>query len=353
MHQMYLKQLNKKNLFIFSLIFFSCASVKAPQGGLIDSTPPKLDSTNPKILTNLNQGQKITLSFNEYIKEESLKNSIELFPGVDEKITYEYFGKDIIITLPPNLEQDKTYVISLNSNFSDERNVKLKENIVIPISLSNSINEGVLQGEIFGSFKKPSVLLWRGIIEKNEMINKKPDYIISSTNIFSFSYLAYDKYTIIASDLYNPRLPLDQNKTSFHSDDFVNIQKDHISNINFYFNDENNDSELDSLIVDQELEEFSNLVGNIKGNYILPLIINLKNENYNYQTELSLDGTFRIDNIMSGKYQLLAFQDRNNNKILDTGLLNSKTESEKFYVYPDSLVLRTNWELEIKNWEIN
>jgi len=353
MHQMYLKQLNKKNLFIFSLIFFSCASVKAPQGGLIDSTPPKLDSTNPKILTNLNQGQKITLSFNEYIKEESLKNSIELFPGVDEKITYEYFGKDIIITLPPNLEQDKTYVISLNSNFSDERNVKLKENIVIPISLSNSINEGVLQGEIFGSFKKPSVLLWRGIIEKNELINKKPDYIISSTNIFSFSYLAYDKYTIIASDLYNPRLPLDQNKISFHSDDFVDIQKDHISNINFYFNDENNDAELDSLIVDQELEEFSNLVGNIKGNYILPLIINLKNKNYDYQTELSLDGTFRIDNIMSGKYQLLAFQDRNNNKILDTGLLNSNTDSEKFYVYADSLVLRTNWELEIKNWEIN
>ena len=56
---------------------------------------------------------------------------------------------------------------------------------------------------------------------------------------------------------------------------------------------------------------------------------------------------------MSGKYQLLAFQDRNNNKILDTGLLNSNTDSEKFYVYADSLVLRTNWELEIKNWEIN
>ena len=57
--------------------------------------------------------------------------------------------------------------------------------------------------------------------------------------------MAYDKYTIIASDLYNPRLPLDQNKISFNSDDFVDIQKDHISNINFYFNDENNDSELD------------------------------------------------------------------------------------------------------------
>ena len=81
MHQMFLNLLNKKNQFLLSFIFFSCASVKAPQGGLIDSVPPKLDSTNPEILTNLNQGQKITLSFNEYIKEESLKNSIELFPA--------------------------------------------------------------------------------------------------------------------------------------------------------------------------------------------------------------------------------------------------------------------------------
>ena len=178
MHQMYLNLLNKKNQFLLSFIFFSCASVKAPQGGLIDSVPPKLDSTNPEILTNLNQGQKITLSFNEYIKEESLKNSIELFPSVAEKIIYEYSGKDVIITLPSNLEEEKTYVISLNSKFSDEQNVKLEENIVIPISLSNSINEGVLQGEIFGTFKKPSILLWRGIIDKNEMINKKPDYII-------------------------------------------------------------------------------------------------------------------------------------------------------------------------------
>ena len=42
-------------------------------------------------------------------------------------------GKEVIITLPSNLDKDKTYVISLNSNLSDEQNVKLNENIVIPI----------------------------------------------------------------------------------------------------------------------------------------------------------------------------------------------------------------------------
>ena len=353
MHQMFLNQLNKKNLFLFSLFFISCASVKAPQGGLVDSTPPKLQSTNPKILTNLNEGQKITLSFNEYIKEESLKNSIELFPGVDEKISYEYLGKDIIITLPSNLDKDKTYVISLNSNFSDEQNVKLKENIVIPISLSNTINNGSIKGQIFGSFKRPSILLWKGVIEKEDLIQDEPDYVILSSNKFNFDYLSFDKYTVVAVDLYNPRLPLDENIVSFHSEKFIDVKEDDITKINFYFNNQNIEDEPDSLIEEETTQNFASLVGSLNGNYILPVVLELKNETNEFKTELSLDGTFSIKNIIGGNYQLIAFQDRNNNKILDTGSFNSENTSEKFYVYSDSLSLRENWELEIENWRIN
>ena len=204
MHLMFLNQLNKILLALCLLVLFSCASVKAPQGGPLDSDPPKLKSTTPAILTNLNQGQQITLSFNEFIKEESLKNAIELFPTVNQKIDFEYYGKEVIITLPSNLDKDKTYVISLNSNLSDEQNVKLNENIVIPISLSNSINQAAIKGKIFGSYSKPSILLWKGIIDKSELPSRKPDYIISSNDKFSFGYLAYDKYTVLAVDLYNP-----------------------------------------------------------------------------------------------------------------------------------------------------
>ena len=86
MHPMFLNQLNKITLYLCLLILFSCASVKAPQGGPLDFEPPKLISTSPQILTDLTQGQKITLSFNEFIKEKSLKNAIEIFPNVDQKI---------------------------------------------------------------------------------------------------------------------------------------------------------------------------------------------------------------------------------------------------------------------------
>ena len=353
MHLMFLNQLNKILLALCLLVLFSCASVKAPQGGPLDSDPPKLKSTTPAILTNLNQGQQITLSFNEFIKEESLKNAIELFPTVNQKIDFEYYGKEVIITLPSNLDKDKTYVISLNSNLSDEQNVKLNENIVIPISLSNSINQAAIKGKIFGSYSKPSILLWKGIIDKSELLSKKPDYIISSSDKFSFGYLAYDKYTVLAVDLYNPKLSLEKNKISFFSESFIDLKKDNNPDLNFFFNAEEVEVESDSLNVTENIEQFANIVGNINGNYILPVIIELRNEDNSFKTELFFDGKFKIDNVIRGTYQLLAYQDRNNNKILDTGNLQDDINSEKFYVYPDSLILRTNWELEIEDWEIN
>ena len=350
---MFLNRFNKILLALCLLVLFSCASVKAPQGGPLDSEPPKLKSTSPTILTNLNQGQQITLFFNEFIKEESLKNAIELFPNVNQKIDFEYYGKEVIITLPSNLDKDKTYVISLNSNLSDEQNVKLNENIVIPISLSNSINQAAIKGKIFGSYSKPSILLWKGIIDKSELLSKKPDYIISSSDKFSFGYLAYDEYTVMAVDLYNPKLSLEKNKLSFFSENFIELTKDNTPDLNFFFNSEEVEVESDSLNVTEDIEQFANIVGNINGNYILPVVIELGNKDNTFKTELSFDGKFKIDNVISGKYQLLAYQDRNNNKILDTGNLQDDTNSEKFYVYPDSLILRANWELEIEDWKIN
>ena len=350
---MSLNQLNKIIPFICLLILSACASVKAPQGGPLDSEPPKLLSTSPTKLTNLEPGQQITVSFNEFIKEESLKNAIEIFPDINTKIDFEYHGKDVIITLPLNLEMKKTYVISLNSNLSDEQNVKLNENIIIPISCSSSIDQGTIKGQIFGSFTKPSVLLWRGIIDKGELVSKKPDYVISSSEQFSFDYLAINKYTITAVDLYNSKLSLEKNKLSFFSENFIELTKDNTPDLNFFFNVEEVEVESVSLNVTEDIEQFANIVGNINGNYILPVVVELRNEDNSFKTELSFDGKFKIDNVNSGTYQLFAYQDRNNNKILNTGNLQDDSKSEKFYVYPDSLILRANWELEIEDWEIN
>ena len=40
----------------------------------------------------------------------------------------------------------------------------------------------------------------------------------------------------------------------------------------------------------------------LKGNFILPIIIELNGKEDSFESELSMNGTFRIDDVESGKY---------------------------------------------------
>ena len=343
-----------RNIYLLSIIFLcSCASVMSPSGGDEDLMPPVLKKTLPSDLTNLSSEQNITLFFNEYIQEQSLNKAIQIFPNINEKIQYEYKGDRIIVTLPSGLDNKKTYIMTLNSNFSDEHNVKLKEDIVIPFSLSSLINDGKISGEIYGSFTKPSILLWKGKINKEEMLSIEPDYILSGSNTYNFDFLPYDDYTILAVDKYNRRLNLNENIVSFSSLSQISIKKNIIGKANFFFNEEFIEEVSDSL----ETEKIDNpgnavLLGKVSGNFILPTIVSISNGAHSFSANVGINGEFSIVNAVEGDYQLVAFQDRNNNQILDTGSFIDNVFSEKFSVYPDTLSLRSNWEIEITDWRL-
>ena len=83
---------NKLFLLLAIIFINNCASVSAPQGGAIDAIPPELVSTTPKILTEINPTQKITIQFNEYLQEASLKKAIKIFPTGDYDFKYAYKG---------------------------------------------------------------------------------------------------------------------------------------------------------------------------------------------------------------------------------------------------------------------
>lgn len=344
-----------RNIFLVFIIFLcSCASVMSPSGGDIDTIPPKLEKTLPNELINLSPEQNITLFFNEYIQEESLKKAFEIFPNVNEKIQYEYKGDRVVVRLPSSLEKNKTYIMTLNSNFADEHNVKLKEDVVIPFSLSSFINDGKIRGDIYGVFTKPSILLWQGKISKEEMLSIEPNYILSGSSSYNFDFLPYDDYTILAVDKYNRRLDLNDNIVSFSSLSQISIQKDSIGKANFFFNEQLIEEEPASLVTEEiDVANNATLLGKVSGNFILPMIVRISNASHSFLANVGIDGKFSIINAVEGSYQLIAFQDRNNNQLLDTGSFSENLLSEKFLVYPDTLTLRENWEIEITDWKIN
>ena len=344
-----------RNIFLLFIIFLcSCASVMSPSGGDIDTIPPKLEKTLPSELINLSPEQNITLFFNEYIQEESLKKAFEIFPNVNEKIQYEYKGDRVVVRLPSSLEKNKTYIMTLNSNFADEHNVKLKEDVVIPFSLSSFINDGKIRGNIYGVFTKPSILLWQGKISKEEMLSIEPNYILSGSSSYNFDFLPHDDYTILAVDKYNRRLDLNDNIVSFSSLSQISIQKDSIGKANFFFNEQLIEEEPDSLVTEEiNVAKNATLLGKVSGSFILPMIVRISNTSHSFLANVGIDGKFSIINAVEGSYQLIAFQDRNNNQLLDTGSFSENLLSEKFLVYPDTLTLRENWEIEITDWKIN
>ena len=96
---------NKLFLLLAIIVINNCASVSTPQGGAIDAIPPELVSTTPKILTEINPTQKITIQFNEYLQEASLKKAIkisedaleEVLKNVKEGITESELAQMLIV----------------------------------------------------------------------------------------------------------------------------------------------------------------------------------------------------------------------------------------------------------------
>ena len=112
-------------LIIAIIILNNCASVRNPEGGPVDEIPPTLVSTNPQTLTSITPKQKVTIRFSEYLKESSIKNSIQVYPMNGEKIKYEFRGDKIDVMLPENLNNEMTYIIMFDTGLLDEHSIPI------------------------------------------------------------------------------------------------------------------------------------------------------------------------------------------------------------------------------------
>jgi len=59
-----------------------------------------------------------------------------------------------------------------------------------------------------------------------------------------------------------------------------------------------------------------------------------------------------FNQIREGRYTLTLFSDRNNDKTYTTGTAKPLTPAEWFYVMPDTIEIRTNWDIEMPSLNI-
>ena len=349
-------------LIIAIIILNNCASVRNPEGGPVDEIPPTLISTNPQTLTSITPKQKVTIRFSEYLKESAIKNSIQVYPMDGEKIKYEFRGDKIDVMLPENLNNDMTYMIMFDTGLLDEHSIPIEHDISIPFTMSTELDISKIEGYVYGDFDKSTILLWRGKLDRATMLDTDPDYIANTNddNKFTFNYLPEGEFSVLAVQQYGSNIDYAKGQYAFYHETTLSTKGKNLDKINFFIHKASDIEilEKDSLdvvggIVEENSEETKRVAkvsGIVTGKFLHPIKILLQNDTHSYVQTVALDGSYVINDIVGGKYQLLVFEDRNNDNKLDSGSFENTIQAEEFSVYADSLSCRENWELELPIW---
>ena len=97
-----------------------------------------------------------------------------------------------------------------------------------------------------------------------------------------------------------------------------------------------------SLIINLEKDPFTKLKMEAK---------KIGKERIIVENDLNFSNQFRLNHMEEGPYLLMFFQDKNKDNQISSGVIFPYQPSEWFYYYPDTINIRSNWELELN--EIN
>ena len=92
-----------------SFIITGCAQVGTPTGGPRDSIAPKLVSAQPNLKSTNFKGNKILLTFDEYVDVKDVQTNVLVspFPKISPTISFKL--KTVTIKLKDTLKENTTY----------------------------------------------------------------------------------------------------------------------------------------------------------------------------------------------------------------------------------------------------
>ena len=189
----------------FTLLILGCASKGVVTGGPVDDIPPQIIETYPEIRSlNVSRNVKVKLKFNENMNRASVVKSIFISPIPEGKPEFVWKGyKNLEILFTEELEEEKTYVVSIGSNAMDAHKISLDETYTLAFSTGNKIDNGSISGKLYGKYEIGNTLIFAYLMEDSSNFapdTLKPDYItqLSNDGMFRFAYLSYGKYRLFA-----------------------------------------------------------------------------------------------------------------------------------------------------------
>jgi uncharacterized protein (DUF2141 family) len=198
------------SLFIVSLLYIitisttGCGQIGMPTGGPKDSIPPRLLNATPKLKSTNVTGNKITLTFNEYVDLKEAQTNVLISPLPKKQPSIDFKLKTVTVKLKDTLLPNTTYSINFGNAIVDNNEGNPYKDFTFVFSTGNQIDSFMLSGKVIlaETGKVDSTLLALLYHKTNDSAVQKnrPDYVarLSGDGSFTFVNLPAGSFNIYA-----------------------------------------------------------------------------------------------------------------------------------------------------------
>lgn len=193
-------------LLLYKLLVFTsgCAQIIPPTGGPRDSLPPVMLGAVPKDSTLNFKGNKIVLTFNEYIQLERPEEQLIISPVPKVSPLIEAKLKEVTIRIKDTLEENTTYSINFGKSLKDINEGNPAKQFTYIFSTGKYIDSSRLSGKVTvaqtGRPDSTLIVMLHRSFEDSVVSKEKPRYFarLDSAGRFTFNNIAPGRYNIFA-----------------------------------------------------------------------------------------------------------------------------------------------------------
>ncbi|MBX2933385.1 MAG: Ig-like domain-containing protein [Ferruginibacter sp.] len=170
-----------------------CGQIGMPTGGPRDSIPPELNSASPALKSTNVTGNKITLSFNEYVEVKDAQTNVLVSPMPKKNPSVDYKLKTVTIKLKDSLLPNTTYSINFGNAIVDVNEGNVLKGFTYVFSTGNKIDSLTLSGKVIiaetGKADSTLLALLYRTADDSSVQKRKPDYIARLKGDGSFEFV--------------------------------------------------------------------------------------------------------------------------------------------------------------------
>lgn len=192
---------------IISMLFWKCANIQGPSGGVKDTISPVILESSPANNTLNFNGDKVKVKFSKYMNSTSVNDNIFIQPEV--KAEYRWWAKKLTIKFLEDLKENTTYSIQFGTSYTDWKNNKPLYDYSIIFSTGEVIDSGQIKGTVFGEDIEGSFVYAFPLTDDDSLVTRKPIYRaqLSQNGVFFINALKEDTYRLFAiKDKYDNKI---------------------------------------------------------------------------------------------------------------------------------------------------